>query len=159
MVDGIGGRFLRTFRKKNAPAMVTSADFEKANEQEQCVQGKYNVFGISLVDAFQVNEEANKELDIYASISQSRLCDEISNNEYFKFVPIMILKCIDYINNHGLGEEGLYRVSGSSNDIQELRNGFSNTGLSYNIPESFDVHAVTNLVKAYCRELLKMFYQ
>lgn len=143
---------LKSFRKKSVPAMVTSADFQEEPKPEEIqLPGKYNIFGMPLEEACELNEKFNTEHDIYALYPQ--LC-EYDNTKY---VPIMVTKCIDYINTHGLKEEGLYRVSGSNQDIQILKNGFSQEGPLFDIPEHFDVHAVAGFLKTYLRELPETF--
>lgn len=143
-------KLLKSFRKKTVvPAMVTSADFqeEKNLEQELKDSTKYSIFGLSLEATYEMNEKFNKENDIHA------LNPQLYETENAKYVPVMILKCLDYINTHGLKEEGLYRMSGSNQDVTLLKNGFGKHGPLFDIPEHFDVHAVTSLVKAYIREL------
>lgn len=164
MVERLGGRLLRSFRKRTSPAMVTSADFDKIQtedseefkfdeQQMQSSNGKYSVFGISLEEAYHINEESNKVQDTFTNSKQQRWVNELCTSEYMKYVPVMILKCIKFINDYGLKEEGIYRVSGSANDVQLLRHSFANEGPAYDIPPTFDVHAVTSLIKSFAREL------
>lgn len=141
---------LRSFRKKPAPAMITSADFQQEKNLVQPVKeidSENSIFGLSLEKAYERNEEL---INDYPAFSINY---EIYENKNTRYVPIMIIKCLNYINAHGLREEGLYRVSGSNQDIMFLKNGFNQHGPSFDIPEFFDIHAVTSLVKMYIREL------
>ncbi|BFZ63442.1 hypothetical protein YB2330_004564 [Saitoella coloradoensis] len=74
------------------------------------------------------------------------------------WLPAIITRAISYLNKHGLDEEGIYRVPGSTNTVQRLRRAFEEGG-DYEIDGEDetrgmeDPHAVASLLKAYLREL------
>lgn len=143
---------LKSFRKKTTvPVMVTSADFQEDQKAQYDPEPEpsleFNIFGLSLEKAYEINQLFNNRSD---ESSLDTRFDSFENSEY---VPTMILKCLNFINSYGLKEEGLYRMSGSSHDIALLKNGFGQHGPSFNIPDNFDVHAVASLIKMYIREL------
>lgn len=49
--------------------------------------------------------------------------------QLYKFwCPAVVIRTLDYLNAHGLEEEGLYRIPGSSETIKWLRNEFNRLG-------------------------------
>jgi hypothetical protein len=81
----------------------------------------YPVFGLPLEQAMKLNV-AFESTDILAKVDSIErvICDI----EYQKFIPLILFKCVKFITRYGLDEEGLYRVSGSSADVQRLKHRF-----------------------------------
>lgn len=73
----------------------------------------------------------------------------ILSSEYA--VPAVIYHSLAFLNQHGLKTEGIFRVPGATNRIQELRKEYN----EYRVPtmNAGDVHSVAGLVKLYFREL------
>lgn len=71
-------------------------------------------------------------------------------------LPAVVYRCIEYLDaNNAVLEEGIYRQSGSTSVINELRQRFDKDG-DYNILNSnvyYDVHAVAGVLKLWLREL------
>jgi Rho GTPase-activating protein RGD1 len=68
-------------------------------------------------------------------------------------VPIIIQNCIDYIQSTGLYQEGLYRVSGNSQLITQLKfNLDQNSNLQLEDVVK-DIHSVTGVLKLFFREM------
>ncbi|NWY22795.1 RHG30 protein, partial [Aphelocoma coerulescens] len=69
-------------------------------------------------------------------------------------VPQVLRSCTEFVEQHGV-VDGIYRLSGVSSNIQRLRAEFE----AQRSPELArpvylqDVHCVSSLCKAYCREL------
>ncbi|KAK9695963.1 hypothetical protein K7432_012712, partial [Basidiobolus ranarum] len=69
-----------------------------------------------------------------------------------RHVPLIVEKCIDFVDNHGLNREGIYRVSGKHSQIQQLRQAFEkNEAIS--LEDDTSVASVASLLKTYIREL------
>ncbi|PHH66363.1 hypothetical protein CDD81_7418 [Ophiocordyceps australis] len=74
-------------------------------------------------------------------------------------VPMVVYQCIQAVDLFGLGVEGIYRQSGSLNQINKLKAMFdsdsSNPALDFRNPENFfhDVNSVTGLLKQFFRDL------
>ncbi|KAJ1563970.1 hypothetical protein HK405_000133, partial [Cladochytrium tenue] len=70
-------------------------------------------------------------------------------------LPAVVYRCIDYLLvMRALDEEGIYRLSGSSTTVQQLRARFdSELDVDLVAGEPCDVHAVASLLKLYLREL------
>ncbi|XP_062399115.1 rho GTPase-activating protein 25 isoform X3 [Sardina pilchardus] len=69
-----------------------------------------------------------------------------------KVVPILVEKCADFIREHGLNEEGIFRLPGQENQVKQFRDAFD-AGERPSFPSDTDVHTVGSLLKLYLREL------
>ncbi|KAL2092186.1 hypothetical protein ACEWY4_011984 [Coilia grayii] len=67
-------------------------------------------------------------------------------------VPILVTKCADFIREHGLNEEGIFRLPGQENQVKQFRDAFD-AGERPSFPSDTDVHTVGSLLKLYLREL------
>ncbi|XP_046697117.1 rho GTPase-activating protein 25 isoform X1 [Silurus meridionalis] len=67
-------------------------------------------------------------------------------------VPMLIEKCADFIREHGLDEEGIFRLPGQENQVKHFREAFD-AGERPSFPPDTDVHTVASLLKLYLREL------
>ncbi|KAI6645936.1 Arf-GAP with Rho-GAP domain, ANK repeat and PH domain-containing protein 1-like [Oopsacas minuta] len=69
-------------------------------------------------------------------------------------VPLLICKCIEFIEEDGMEDIGLYRVSGRSKQIDDLTLQFDQDCRSLVInPEVFTVHDVAGVLKRFLRAL------
>ncbi|KAF8451516.1 hypothetical protein BGX38DRAFT_1142058 [Terfezia claveryi] len=99
-----------------------------------------DVWGMSLRDATlqtRVIREMNSEADAAAY-----------------WTPAVAFRCLQYLNVHGPQELGLYRVSGSTVIVDEMKADFisrHDVDISLNPPN--DIHTVTSLLKGYFRAL------
>uniref|UniRef100_A0A3B3X7C8 Myosin IXA n=1 Tax=Poecilia mexicana TaxID=48701 RepID=A0A3B3X7C8_9TELE len=67
-------------------------------------------------------------------------------------VPQLVEKLINYIEMHGLYTEGIYRKSGSTNKIKELRQGLD-TDVSSVILDDYNIHVIASVLKQWLRDL------
>ncbi|KAG9110755.1 hypothetical protein FRC07_008157 [Ceratobasidium sp. 392] len=71
-------------------------------------------------------------------------------------LPVIVSRCIQYLEKWGGDEEGLFRISGRPSHVARLRAEFD-AGADYDLsevhPSDLDPHAVSSLFKAYLREL------
>ncbi|XP_074143251.1 rho GTPase-activating protein 25 isoform X1 [Sminthopsis crassicaudata] len=67
-------------------------------------------------------------------------------------VPILVEKCMEFIREHGLNEEGIFRLPGQDNLVKKLRDAFD-AGERPSFEPDTDVHTVASLLKLYLREL------
>ncbi|XP_053243864.1 rho GTPase-activating protein 22 isoform X1 [Podarcis raffonei] len=66
--------------------------------------------------------------------------------------PLLVEQCVDFIREHGLAEEGLFRMPGQANLVKELQDSFD-CGEKPLFDSNTDVHTVASLLKLYLREL------
>lgn len=149
---------LRIFKKKT-PEMITDSTYDQLRQLEQTQykfladmpEGPYPVFGIPLEDAAKLDDQFDNTSIFTPSYNnwENQLC----LTEYQKYVPKFLFTCIKFVTNYGLKEEGLYRISGSHQDVRDLRDAFVQKGPNYEIPVTTDIHAITSLIKNFVREL------
>ncbi|XP_043838873.1 unconventional myosin-IXa [Dromiciops gliroides] len=74
----------------------------------------------------------------------------LTNEE--RTVPLVVEKLINYIEMHGLYTEGIYRKSGSTNKIKELRQGLDTDIDTVNL-DDYNIHVIASVFKQWLREL------
>ncbi|XP_078804583.1 unconventional myosin-IXAa isoform X6 [Oryzias latipes] len=67
-------------------------------------------------------------------------------------VPQVVEKLINYIEMHGLYTEGIYRKSGSTNKIKELRLGLDTDVSSVSL-DDYNIHVIASVLKQWLRDL------
>uniref|UniRef100_A0AAY4DGZ1 Unconventional myosin-IXa-like n=1 Tax=Denticeps clupeoides TaxID=299321 RepID=A0AAY4DGZ1_9TELE len=67
-------------------------------------------------------------------------------------VPLVVEKLINYIEMHGLYTEGIYRKSGSTNKIKELKMGLDADANSMNL-DDYNIHVIASVLKQWLRDL------
>ncbi|XP_069480762.1 unconventional myosin-IXa isoform X2 [Ambystoma mexicanum] len=67
-------------------------------------------------------------------------------------VPLLAEKLINYIEMHGLYTEGIYRKSGSTNKIKELRQGLD-TDIDHVNLDDYSIHVIASVFKQWLRDL------
>ncbi|XP_066570342.1 rho GTPase-activating protein 25 [Amia ocellicauda] len=82
------------------------------------------------------------------------LADTVQYEQKFgqHLVPILVEKCAEFIREHGLSEEGIFRLPGQDNQVKQFRDAFD-AGERPSFPSDTDVHTVASLLKLYLREL------
>ncbi|KAL4641071.1 rho GTPase-activating protein 22 isoform X2 [Arapaima gigas] len=88
------------------------------------------------------------------SIFGQRLEDTMQYDQRFgpRRVPRLVEQCVDFIQDQGLREEGLFRLPGQANLVKELQDAFD-CGDKPLFDSNTDVHTVASLLKLYLREL------
>ncbi|NWR51761.1 RHG25 protein, partial [Regulus satrapa] len=67
-------------------------------------------------------------------------------------VPILVQESAEFIREHGVAEEGIFRLPGQDNLVRQLRDAFD-AGERPSFSRDTDVHTVASLLKLYLREL------
>ncbi|XP_062255594.1 unconventional myosin-IXAa isoform X4 [Platichthys flesus] len=67
-------------------------------------------------------------------------------------VPLVVEKLINYIEMHGLYTEGIFRKSGSTNKIKELKLGLDTDVDSMNL-DDYNIHVIASVFKQWLRDL------
>lgn len=69
-------------------------------------------------------------------------------------VPLLIQLCVNEVERRGMREVGIYRMSGTSTDIQRLRKAFeTNPFVAELLLRDIDINSVTGFLKTYLREM------
>ncbi|CAL8352353.1 unnamed protein product [Merluccius merluccius] len=74
----------------------------------------------------------------------------LTNDE--RTVPLVVEKLINYIEMHGIYTEGIYRKSGSTNKIRELKQGLDTDVESMNL-DDYTIHVIASVFKQWLRDL------
>uniref|UniRef100_A0A3Q2CG75 Myosin IXA n=1 Tax=Cyprinodon variegatus TaxID=28743 RepID=A0A3Q2CG75_CYPVA len=74
----------------------------------------------------------------------------LTNDE--RTVPLVVEKLINHIEMHGLYTEGIYRKSGSTNKIKELKLGLDNDVENMNL-DDYNIHVIASVFKQWLRDL------
>ncbi|XP_063737565.1 LOW QUALITY PROTEIN: unconventional myosin-IXAa [Eleginops maclovinus] len=74
----------------------------------------------------------------------------LTNDE--RTVPLVVEKLINYIEMHGLYTEGIYRKSGSTNKIRELKQGLDTDVDGMNL-DDYNIHVIASVFKQWLRDL------
>ncbi|CAL8243937.1 unnamed protein product [Lota lota] len=74
----------------------------------------------------------------------------LTNDE--RSVPLVVEKLINYIEMHGLYTEGIYRKSGSTNKIRELKQGLD-TDVDSMTLDDYTIHVIASVLKQWLRDL------
>ncbi|KAI4899290.1 hypothetical protein NFI96_021592 [Prochilodus magdalenae] len=69
-----------------------------------------------------------------------------------RLVPMLVEKCVEFIKENALDEEGIFRLPGQENQVKHFREAFD-AGERPSFPSDTDVHTVASLLKLYLREL------
>ncbi|KFO38017.1 Myosin-IXa [Fukomys damarensis] len=95
-----------------------------------------------------------KETDLYdPELSPRQFGVELSRlTSEDRTVPLVVEKLINYIEMHGLYTEGIYRKSGSTNKIKELRQGLDTDAESVNL-DDYNIHVIASVFKQWLRDL------
>lgn len=71
-------------------------------------------------------------------------------------IPFIVTKCVEEIELRGITQEGIYRVSGFADEVDELKAAFMKHGRQTNISaESLNIHTVAGVLKLFFRSLPK----
>lgn len=69
-------------------------------------------------------------------------------------VPLLVQLCVNEVERRGMREVGIYRMSGTSTDIQKLKKAFeTNPYVAELLLRDIDINSVTGFLKQYLREM------
>ncbi|CDQ66300.1 unnamed protein product [Oncorhynchus mykiss] len=85
-------------------------------------------------------------------LEETMQCESGCGSSSKPLVPLLVQQCVCFIHQHGLTEEGLFRMPGQTNHVRELQDAF-NCGEKPLFGSNTDVHTVASLLKLYLREL------
>ncbi|TSL41021.1 Active breakpoint cluster region-related protein [Bagarius yarrelli] len=81
------------------------------------------------------------------------LIEDVARQERV-LVPHIVRSCVDEVERRGMEEEGIYRISGASNELQALKHAFNtNYWEAMSKVRNVDVNVVSGALKLYLREL------
>uniref|UniRef100_A0A3P9KML6 Rac GTPase-activating protein 1 n=1 Tax=Oryzias latipes TaxID=8090 RepID=A0A3P9KML6_ORYLA len=84
-------------------------------------------------------------------IGEGVLADYVSDSS--PMIPSLVVHCISEIEQRGLHEAGLYRLSGADRTVKELKEKFLRSKTVPVLSKVDDIHAITGLLKDFLRNL------
>ncbi|XP_044519519.1 rho GTPase-activating protein 25 isoform X2 [Gracilinanus agilis] len=125
------------------------------DEEDAKPQGSMYLPGGTIKEIATNPEEAGKFVfEVIPVVFGQRLDETVAYEQKFGqySVPILVEKCMEFIREHGLNEEGIFRLPGQDNLVKKLRDAFD-AGERPSFERDTDVHTVASLLKLYLREL------
>lgn len=84
-------------------------------------------------------------------IREGMLADYVSQTS--PMIPSIVVHCVNEIEQRGLTETGLYRISGCDRTVKELKEKFLRVKSVPLLSKVDDIHAVCSLLKDFLRNL------
>ncbi|XP_041952727.1 rac GTPase-activating protein 1 [Alosa sapidissima] len=84
-------------------------------------------------------------------IGEGSLADYVSGSS--PMIPSLVVHCVNEIEQRGLNEAGLYRLSGAERTVRELKDKFLRGKTVPLLSKVDDIHAITGLLKDFLRNL------
>ncbi|XP_042561008.1 rac GTPase-activating protein 1, partial [Clupea harengus] len=84
-------------------------------------------------------------------IGEGTLADYVSGSS--PMIPSLVVHCVNEIEQRGLNEAGLYRLSGAERTVRELKEKFLRGKAVPLLSKVDDIHAITGLLKDFLRKL------
>uniref|UniRef100_A0A8C0RZ84 Rho GTPase activating protein 25 n=1 Tax=Canis lupus familiaris TaxID=9615 RepID=A0A8C0RZ84_CANLF len=124
------------------------------DEEDGKPQGCLYLPGGTIKEIATNPEEAGKFVFEVIPVFGQRLDETVAYEQKFgpHLVPILVEKCAEFILQHGLHEEGIFRLPGQDNLVKQLRDAFD-AGERPSFDRDTDVHTVASLLKLYLRDL------
>ncbi|XP_039095469.1 rho GTPase-activating protein 25 isoform X2 [Hyaena hyaena] len=125
------------------------------DEEDVKPQGCMYLPGSTIKEIATNPEEAGKFVfEVIPAVFGQRLDETVAYEQKFgpHLVPILVEKCAEFILQHGLNEEGIFRLPGQDNLVKQLRDAFD-AGERPSFDRDTDVHTVASLLKLYLRDL------
>uniref|UniRef100_A0AAY4CPA9 Unconventional myosin-IXa n=1 Tax=Denticeps clupeoides TaxID=299321 RepID=A0AAY4CPA9_9TELE len=99
----------------------------------------------------KTNTKCSKKFDAELSSRQFGVdVSRLTSDE--RLVPLVVEKLINYIEMHGLYTEGIYRKSGSTNKVKELKQALDTDVDNVNL-DDFNIHVIASVFKQWLRDL------
>ncbi|KAH0510676.1 Rac GTPase-activating protein 1 [Microtus ochrogaster] len=92
-----------------------------------------------------------KTCSIGSTVDQGMLADFVSQTS--PMIPAIIVSCVNEIEQRGLTEAGLYRISGCDRTVKELKEKFLKVKTVPLLSKVDDIHAICSLLKDFLRNL------
>ncbi|KAH6629449.1 hypothetical protein C7974DRAFT_413244 [Boeremia exigua] len=106
-------------------------------------------------DRFKPMQANNSSTNLAADASTSLFGSDLSARCDFEkqMIPGVVTRCISEVELRGMDVEGVYRKSGGSTQVNQVRNGFESKE-DYDISDpDLDIHSITSALKNYFRRL------
>ncbi|XP_075967705.1 SLIT-ROBO Rho GTPase-activating protein 1-like [Anarhichas minor] len=109
------------------------------------LQAKHDILKKALAEGYKAE---------LLTTSRGRKNSHSKHQDSAKAIPLLVESCIRYINLHGLQHQGIFRVSGSQVEVNDIKNSFERGNDPLIDEESnHDINSVAGVLKLYFRGL------
>ncbi|KAF7649647.1 hypothetical protein LDENG_00138050 [Lucifuga dentata] len=109
------------------------------------LQAKHDILKKSLAEGYKAE---------LLTTSRGRKNSHSKHQDSSKAIPLLVESCIRYINLHGLQHQGIFRVSGSQVEVNDIKNCFERGNDPLTDEENNqDINSVAGVLKLYFRGL------
>nr|XP_040029173.1 LOW QUALITY PROTEIN: SLIT-ROBO Rho GTPase-activating protein 1-like [Gasterosteus aculeatus aculeatus] len=109
------------------------------------LQAKHDILKKALAEGYKAE---------LLTTSRGRKNSHSKHQDSTKAIPLLVESCIRYINLHGLQHQGIFRVSGSQVEVNDIKNSFERGNDPLIDEESnHDINSVAGVLKLYFRGL------
>ncbi|XP_068611527.1 SLIT-ROBO Rho GTPase-activating protein 1-like [Brachionichthys hirsutus] len=109
------------------------------------LQAKHDILKKALADGYKSD---------LLTTSRGRKNSHSKHQDATKAIPMLVESCVRYINLHGLQHQGIFRVSGSQLEVNDIKNSFERGNDPLIDEESnHDINSVAGVLKLYFRGL------
>ncbi|KAI9814850.1 MAG: hypothetical protein M1832_005652 [Thelocarpon impressellum] len=153
--DGTGAVLLSNLKSSSTKA---ADGLGKAGKAGKGIFGKLTRSGSSGDNVTDDNYRCSViNLPLVAQTRRTRISKRLehSKDKTEFWMPALPWRCIDYLNDKGCEEEGLYRIPGSGPRVKHWQRRFD-TELDINLfdePDLYDINIIGSMFKAWLREL------
>jgi hypothetical protein len=106
-------------------------------------------------DRFKPMQHNNSSSNVAADASTVLFGSDLTSRCEFEkqMIPRIVSRCIEEVELRGMDVEGIYRKSGGTSQVNQVRSGFEQDGDHDISDPDLDIHSVTSALKNYFRKL------
>uniref|UniRef100_A0A8C9XG05 SLIT-ROBO Rho GTPase-activating protein 1 n=1 Tax=Sander lucioperca TaxID=283035 RepID=A0A8C9XG05_SANLU len=135
----------------NKPSLAKKRANQQETELFYFTKFREYLEGSNLISKLQAKHDILKKALAEGKTYRNSLT---SYSDSTKAIPLLVESCIRYINLHGLQHQGIFRVSGSQVEVNDIKNSFERGNDPLIDEESnHDINSVAGVLKLYFRGL------
>uniref|UniRef100_A0A7N6AYD0 SLIT-ROBO Rho GTPase-activating protein 1 n=1 Tax=Anabas testudineus TaxID=64144 RepID=A0A7N6AYD0_ANATE len=143
----------------NKPSLAKRRANQQETELFYFTKFREYLEGSNLISKLQAKHDILKKAlaedsPLSSHYSRGRKNSHSKHQDSTKAIPLLVESCIRYINLHGLQHQGIFRVSGSQVEVNDIKNSFERGNDPLIDEESnHDINSVAGVLKLYFRGL------
>uniref|UniRef100_A0A3P8Y7N3 SLIT-ROBO Rho GTPase activating protein 1b n=1 Tax=Esox lucius TaxID=8010 RepID=A0A3P8Y7N3_ESOLU len=140
----------------NKPSLAKRRANQQETELFYFTKFREYLEGSNLISKLQAKHDLLKKAMAEGKRPSTICCSLASfkQQDSTKAIPLLVESCIRYINLHGLQHQGIFRVSGSQVEVNDIKNSFERGNDPLIDEESnHDINSVAGVLKLYFRGL------
>uniref|UniRef100_A0A7N8XZ63 SLIT-ROBO Rho GTPase-activating protein 1 n=1 Tax=Mastacembelus armatus TaxID=205130 RepID=A0A7N8XZ63_9TELE len=145
----------------NKPSLAKRRANQQETELFYFTKFREYLEGSNLISKLQAKHDTLKKALAEGRVTEAHSClirgrknSHSKHQDSTKAIPLLVESCIRYINLHGLQHQGIFRVSGSQVEVNDIKNSFERGNDPLIDEESnHDINSVAGVLKLYFRGL------